>query len=107
MNTAILLYDGFHRARCDRARTRCSAGCPGRGASRSSPPRPAPWRTDNRMLAIDADAELADLPAPDVVLVPGGPGEVCRARAGGPPRSTGCARRMRRARGRRPCAPAR
>jgi transcriptional regulator GlxA family with amidase domain len=35
------------------------------------------------MLSIDADARLADVPAPDIVLVPGGPGEVA-ARAGGP-----------------------
>jgi putative intracellular protease/amidase len=33
-----------------------------------------PLRTDTRMLALSADAAIADVPAPDVVLVPGGPG---------------------------------
>jgi transcriptional regulator GlxA family with amidase domain len=81
MNTAILLYDGF---------TALDAIGPYEVLSRLPGSRvtfvaaeTGPVRTDNRMLAIDADAELADLPAPDVVLVPGGPGEVA-ARAGGP-----------------------
>jgi transcriptional regulator GlxA family with amidase domain len=42
-----------------------------------------PVRTDNGMLGLVADVALAEAPAPDVVLVPGGPGEVA-ARAGGP-----------------------
>jgi transcriptional regulator GlxA family with amidase domain len=33
---------------------------------------PGPKRTENRMLTITADAHLADVPEPDVVLVPGG-----------------------------------
>lgn len=33
-----------------------------------------PVRTDNDMLAITADATLADIPSPDVVVVPGGIG---------------------------------
>lgn len=33
-----------------------------------------PVRTDNDMLAITADATLADMPSPDVVVVPGGIG---------------------------------
>jgi transcriptional regulator GlxA family with amidase domain len=81
MNTAILLYDGF---------TALDAIGPYEVLSRLPGSRvtfvaaeTGPVRTDNRMLAIDADAELADLPAPDIVLVPGGPGEVA-ARAGGP-----------------------
>jgi transcriptional regulator GlxA family with amidase domain len=34
--------------------------------------RPGTVRTDNDMLGLQADAALADLPAPDVVVVPGG-----------------------------------
>jgi len=37
--------------------------------------RPGEVRTDTRRLALLADAALAELPAPDVVLVPGGPGQ--------------------------------
>jgi len=35
---------------------------------------PGPKRTENRMLAITADARLADVPEPDVIVVPGGDG---------------------------------
>jgi putative intracellular protease/amidase len=35
--------------------------------------RPGPVRTDQGSLSLVADAGLADVPAPDVVLVPGGP----------------------------------
>lgn len=41
-----------------------------------------PVRTDNGMLALIADGSIDDAKAPDIVLVPGGPGEVA-ARAGG------------------------
>jgi transcriptional regulator GlxA family with amidase domain len=81
MNTAILLYDGF---------TALDAIGPYEVLSRLPGARvtfvaadAGSVRTDNRMLAIEADARLADVPAPDIVLVPGGPGEVA-ARAGGP-----------------------
>jgi transcriptional regulator GlxA family with amidase domain len=40
-------------------------------------------RTDNGMLTLVAERALEDLSAPDIVVVPGGPGEVA-ARAGGP-----------------------
>src|SRR3954454_1125649 len=40
-----------------------------------------PVRTDNGMLTIEAERSLAELPDPDVVVVPGGPGEVAQ-RAG-------------------------
>jgi putative intracellular protease/amidase len=33
---------------------------------------PGPVRTDNRMLALHADAALEDMPDPDVLVVPGG-----------------------------------
>jgi putative intracellular protease/amidase len=36
---------------------------------------PGAKRTDTGSLALTADASLAELPAPDVVLVPGGPGQ--------------------------------
>jgi transcriptional regulator GlxA family with amidase domain len=37
---------------------------------------PGPKRTDTGALALVADASLADHPRPDIVLVPGGPGQV-------------------------------
>lgn len=37
---------------------------------------PGPKRTDTGRLALTADAALADLPHPEIVLVPGGPGQV-------------------------------
>ncbi len=33
-----------------------------------------PLRTDSAMLSLQADAALTDLPSPDVLVVPGGPG---------------------------------
>jgi transcriptional regulator GlxA family with amidase domain len=36
---------------------------------------PGPKRTENRCLALTADAALADLPEPDIALVPGGTGQ--------------------------------
>jgi putative intracellular protease/amidase len=37
---------------------------------------PGPKRTDNRRLALIADASLSELSAPDLLLVPGGRGQV-------------------------------
>jgi putative intracellular protease/amidase len=81
MNTAILLYDGF---------TALDAIGPYEVLNRIPGARvtfvavePGPVRTDKRMLTVIAESSLEDVPAPDVVLVPGGPGEVA-ARAGGP-----------------------
>jgi transcriptional regulator GlxA family with amidase domain len=81
MNTAILLYDGFTAldaigpyevlSRLPGARATFVASTQG------------PVRTDNDMLSLVADCSLQDMPAPEIVLVPGGPGEVA-ARAGGP-----------------------
>jgi putative intracellular protease/amidase len=42
-----------------------------------------PVRTDNGMLSLIAEKSIADAEPPEIVLVPGGPGEVA-ARAGGP-----------------------
>ncbi len=38
--------------------------------------RPGTLRTDTGALGLVADAALTDLPRPDVVLIPGGPGQV-------------------------------
>jgi putative intracellular protease/amidase len=43
---------------------------------------PGPVRTDNGMLTLLAERSIDDVGDPDIVLVPGGPGEVA-ARAGG------------------------
>jgi transcriptional regulator GlxA family with amidase domain len=42
---------------------------------------PGPKRTDHGSLALVADHSLADVPSPDIIVVPGGPGEVA-VRAG-------------------------
>jgi transcriptional regulator GlxA family with amidase domain len=44
---------------------------------------PGPVKTDNGMLTLVAEGSLEQASKPDIVLVPGGPGEVA-ARAGGP-----------------------
>ncbi len=44
---------------------------------------PGPVVTDNGMLTLVAERSIRDVPSTDIVLVPGGPGEVA-ARAGGP-----------------------
>jgi putative intracellular protease/amidase len=44
---------------------------------------PGPVKTDNGMLTLVAEGSLEDASRPEVVLVPGGPGEVA-TRAGGP-----------------------
>lgn len=41
-----------------------------------------PVRTDTRALAIHADFALADVPHPDIVLIPGGPGDEAAAADG-------------------------
>jgi putative intracellular protease/amidase len=81
MNTAILLYDGF---------TALDAIGPYEVLSRLPGARvtfvaaeAGPVRTDNGMLTLIAERSFADVPTPEIVLVPGGPGEVA-TRAGGP-----------------------
>lgn len=80
MNIAIVLYDRF---------TALDAIGPYEVLSRLPgatvafvAPEAGPVRTDNGMLTLLAERSLAEVPQPDVVLVPGGPGEVA-ARAGG------------------------
>jgi transcriptional regulator GlxA family with amidase domain len=79
MNIAILLYDRF---------TALDAIGPYEVLSRLPgarvtfvAPQAGPVRTDNGMLTVQAEMALDELPAPEIVLVPGGPGEVA-ARAG-------------------------
>ncbi len=80
MNIAIVLYDRF---------TALDAIGPYEVLSRLPGASVAfvaaeagPVRTDNGMLTLIAERSLEQAPRPDVVLVPGGPGEVA-ARAGG------------------------
>ena len=81
MQTAILLYDRF---------TALDAIGPYEVLSRIPgaevtfvAEQIGPVRTDNGMLTIQVERTIDEVPAPDVLLVPGGPGEVA-ARAGGP-----------------------
>ncbi len=81
MNTAILLYDRF---------TALDAIGPYEVLSRLPSASvtfvavdAGPVCTDNGMLTVTAERSLAEVPAPELVLVPGGPGEVA-ARAGSP-----------------------
>jgi putative intracellular protease/amidase len=80
MNTAILLYDRF---------TALDAIGPYEVLSRLPDARvtfvaaeAGPVVTDNGMLTLHAESSFADVPSPEIVLVPGGPGEVAM-RAGG------------------------
>jgi putative intracellular protease/amidase len=81
MNIAILLYDRF---------TALDAIGPYEVLSRLPDAKvtfvaeqPGLKRTDTGFLGLTADASIQELSHPDIVLVPGGPGEVA-ARAGGP-----------------------
>ena len=73
MQIAILLYDRF---------TALDAVGPYEALARLpgatvvfAAEQPGPVRADTGMLALTADAALADVPHPDIVLVPGGPGQ--------------------------------
>ncbi|MGO8904451.1 MAG: DJ-1/PfpI family protein [Solirubrobacteraceae bacterium] len=81
MNIAILLYDRL---------TALDAIGPYEVLSRLPGARltfvaaqAGPVRTDNGMLSLLADCSIEEVDQPDIVLVPGGPGEL-DARAGGP-----------------------
>jgi transcriptional regulator GlxA family with amidase domain len=81
MNTAILLYDGF-TALDAIGPYEVLSRLPG-GSVTFVAAEAGPVRTDNGMLTVHAERSLAEVRAPEIVLVPGGPGEVAE-RAGGP-----------------------
>jgi transcriptional regulator GlxA family with amidase domain len=81
MNTAILLYDGF-TALDAIGPYEVLSQLPG-GSVTFVAAEAGPVRTDNGMLTVQAERSLAEVRAPEIVLVPGGPGEVAE-RAGGP-----------------------
>jgi transcriptional regulator GlxA family with amidase domain len=81
MNTAILLYDGF-TALDAIGPYEVLSRLPG-GSVTFVAAEAGPVRTDNGMLTVHAERSLADVRSPEIVLVPGGPGEVAE-RAGGP-----------------------
>ena len=58
---------------------RCSAACGGKRDLVAA--EPGPVVTDNGMLTVIAAEPLGAMHAPDIVLVPGGPGEVAAASA--------------------------
>jgi putative intracellular protease/amidase len=73
MNIAILIYDRF---------TALDAVGPYEVLSRLPDSTTTfvaeiagPKRTDTDVLALTADASIADVPSPDILLVPGGPGQ--------------------------------
>ena len=81
MDTAILLYDGF-TALDAIGPYEVLSRLPGAKATFVAA-EAGPVRTDNDMLSLVADCSLAQVTAPEIVIVPGGPGEVAE-RAGGP-----------------------
>src|SRR4029077_728674 len=81
MNTAILLYDRF-TALDAIGPYEVLSRLPGASVTFVAAER-GPVTTDNGMLTIVAERSIDELDRPDIVLVPGGPGEVA-ARAGGP-----------------------
>jgi transcriptional regulator GlxA family with amidase domain len=81
MNIAILLYDRF-TALDAIGPYEVLSRIPGASVTFVAAERGL-IRTDNGMLTVQAERSLEEVPAPEIVLVPGGPGEVA-ARAGGP-----------------------
>jgi len=79
MDIAILLYDRF-TALDAVGPYEVLSRLPGARATFVAE-RPGLVRTDNGMLSLLAERSLAELPRPEIVVVPGGPGEVA-ARAG-------------------------
>jgi transcriptional regulator GlxA family with amidase domain len=80
MNIAILLYDKF-TALDAIGPYEVLSRLPGASVTFVAA-EPGPVRTDNGMLALVVEHSLDDVSQPEIVLVPGGPGEVA-ARAGG------------------------
>lgn len=83
MNIAIVLYDRF-TALDAIGPYEVLSRLPGAAVTFVAE-QAGPVRTDNGMLSVNAELALQDTGDVDVVLVPGGPGEVA-ARAGGPVR---------------------
>lgn len=81
MNVAIVLYDRF-TALDAIGPYEVLSRLPGADLSFVAA-APGPVRTDNGNLTVQVERSLDDVPRPEVLLVPGGPGEVA-ARAGGP-----------------------
>jgi putative intracellular protease/amidase len=81
MNIAIVLYDRF-TALDAIGPYEVLSRLPGASVSFVAAEK-GPVTTDNGMLTLIAGHSLEDVPPPDVVLVPGGPGEVVQ-RAGSP-----------------------
>ncbi|MFJ9412715.1 DJ-1/PfpI family protein [Streptomyces sp. NPDC101227] len=80
MQIAILLYDRF---------TTLDAVGPYETLSRLPgaetvfvAERPGTYRNDNSSLGLVADAALADVTAPDIIVVPGGPGQIAHMENG-------------------------
>jgi putative intracellular protease/amidase len=80
MNIAIVLYDKF-TALDAIGPYEVLSRLPGASVTFLAP-EAGPVRTDNGMLTLIAERSLGEVTEPDIVLVPGGPGEVA-ARAGG------------------------
>jgi len=80
MNIAIVLYDRF-TALDAIGPYEVLSRLPGANVAFLAA-EPGPVRTDNGMLTVLAEHSLEHMPHPDILLVPGGPGEVA-ARAGG------------------------
>jgi transcriptional regulator GlxA family with amidase domain len=80
MNIAILLYDKF-TALDAIGPYEVLSRLPGASVTFVAA-EPGPVRTDNGMLTLLVEHSLDDVRQPEIVLVPGGPGEVA-ARAGG------------------------
>ena len=81
MNIAILLYDRFTALDAIGAYEVLSR-LPGAEATFVAA-EAGPVRTDNGMLELVAERSFEEVPRADILLIPGGPGEVA-ARAGGP-----------------------
>jgi putative intracellular protease/amidase len=81
MQTAILLYDRF-TALDAIGPYEVLSRLPGAQVTFVAQQR-GPVQTDNGMLTLQAERAIDEVPSPDLLLVPGGPGEVA-ARAGGP-----------------------
>jgi transcriptional regulator GlxA family with amidase domain len=74
MNTAIVLYDRF-TALDAIGPYEVLSRLPGASVTFVAA-KPGPMRTDNGMLTLVADCSLEQAGRPDIVLVPGGPGDV-------------------------------